>query len=67
LKYVLVNRAEPATSYQWYKLQIEDFRLEWFGRGLRSNEMIVLVKRLSQSAIQNALAVGDGAHGATIA
>jgi hypothetical protein len=58
LKYVLVNRAEPATSYQWYKLQNEGYRLEWFGRGLQKTEMIVLVKRLAQPAIQNALAAG---------
>lgn len=53
MQFAFVDRAETATSYQWYKLQKEEFRREHNGRNLTSLECIALSKRLSKSLLRH--------------
>jgi len=52
MQFAFVDRAETATSGQWYKLKKEQYRIEYTGRGLTSGERIRLAKRLSKSLLR---------------
>lgn len=53
LQHALVSRPKSATSGQWYKLQKEAYRREWYGRGKSSAEMTLLAKRLAKSRVEH--------------
>lgn len=52
LQYAMVERAESATSGQWYKLQKEGYRLQYIGKGKTPAQQTLLAKKLAQNALR---------------
>jgi hypothetical protein len=53
LQYALVTRPQAASSQQWYKLQKEDYRREYVGKGKSAAQMTMLVKKLALNMVTN--------------
>jgi hypothetical protein len=58
LQFAFCDRAETATSQQWYKLRKESYRMEYIGRGLCKDEQVILAKRLCLARLEKMLEAG---------
>ena len=59
LQYALVDRPEPASSGQWYKLRgKESYKIDYFGKGLSKQQMVVAAKRLCIEMLEKQIARG---------
>lgn len=57
LQYALLHRSEAATSGRWYQLRKErSYFIEYVGKGMMKDEMIVQAKKLCKSMMEATLA-----------
>ena len=55
LQYAFVDRTEAGCSMRWYQLKKEDYRLQYYGRGMSSTARISLAKRLAKTMMKDQL------------